>query len=216
MDAFLTDVIRKIRTVRGCENAFIAGGAVRDDKEKNVFNDIDVFIPFSMSDGRSRASLANDIQFSLGSTNFENLRNNRGESYPNDLLKTEVYKTSLLGVSIDVIFVNDTKKGPQKSFINRVLKTFNFGINMIANDGQQEFITEEFEKDFRSRFCTLKNLDSMDDVPKMIMKLNRVCLKLGLIPNLTEVLFLKDQDEKTSKKSNTRSKSPKVVATDEF
>jgi hypothetical protein len=207
MDPFVTDLIRTVRQAPSFNKAFIGGGSVRDFQFGKQFRDIDIFVPVTSQ------SVFHDIIYTglndradipLHSPYFPDSRKSKKYFGGRHNFFLGVAEFKILGMEVDVIGVNVKDIKTQEEIMNEVLSMFNIDINKVAYDGFNTLKTDEFTKDFQNKTATLSILDSLDELPKQVVKLNSLNIRLGLRPVFDNVLTLTKTPEvakATSKKS---------------
>lgn len=192
MDPLVTDLIRTIRKATGFEKAFVAGGAVRDTMFKSQFADIDILVPSkSTKDFQNMIyrSLCENPAIPLYHASFpESSHYDRATKS----WSVSVAEFKLLGLEIDVIGVKANPAMSQEDLICDVVGKFNFNINKIGYDGHNIVATDEFQRDFNNKTVTVSRLDSLNDLPKAMVKINGLTIKHGLTPVFDEVLSLRN------------------------
>jgi hypothetical protein len=204
MDPFLTDIIRTIRQINGFEKAFIAGGSIRDSMFSKSFKDIDIFVPVT-----NERDLTNKIELGMlrqSDSMFKNPQYTQ-EYKRNSKLFCGQVEFKILGMELDICGVRIPEDNMQKDIIEKTLDAFNCDINKIAYDGYSLTVTNEFNQDFKNKTCTLVNLLDLNQLPKQVMKMNSMSIRLGIKPVFDQVLTLTKQSKaKPSTKEKVKSK----------
>lgn len=166
MDIIIRGVLDFIQSVKGRENTVIAGGAVRDEVYNMEPNDYDFCIPSVK--GRDMETLAG-----LVSKEFKVSVPLKGDSHygTHDHRITRVYTFEIEGKKVDLIgyYVENDEE-----FGDKVIKTFDYGLNMIYFNGSQVCNDNELYKaDHEYSEMSLHNLDRMDRLPIAMKRYDR-------------------------------------------
>lgn len=154
--------------------AVLAGGAVRDSIFKIEPKDYDIFVPINGLVEQEKIINAVVEEFAV--------KKLQSESREYALTATTRNIKNVLGFNVegkefDIIFV---KEPDDDEFTTNLLKTFDFGVNMVTHDGN--FLDDSnplFNEDRNYGRMTLHNLKAMSQLPKMIEKFNRINQRYG-------------------------------------
>lgn len=176
MDIRAKIVLDLVKSIKGAENSVIAGGAVRDLLFDVPPKDVDIFVPHKV---------IKEVKKEVQKLDKEMVP--KGEEYGTLSLSTlskrylksdsgfECYGFKFEDVQFDLItsyYLNDEQFG------ENLIEDFDYGLNMVFYDGLSINDTnDEFKRDFLNRRMTLRKINSVDDLPKMIMKYNNICLR---------------------------------------
>jgi len=201
MDIIARDIYSKLQESLKLKNAIIAGGAVRDYSFGKEYADIDIFAEQTEEidefNGKGLASFYADIIDNLPE-GVKFLDSKIINEYQEDM-GLPILKMDLKWKDLDVdlmLVAPHSFKPEEESFGNFIVDRFDFGINKIFYDGFSIVETEDFARDKRWSFFTLKKLSSLESLPYYFERVERWKVKYPTFTlNLDEVLELK----KTSK-----------------
>ncbi len=189
MDIIIKTILNYVQSIEGHKNTILAGGAPRDILLGLQPKDYDLCIP--SKNNRQIHDLARSIvqEFNiqdmvLKTKEYEDLgKRKRGSSLLGSLSKsvetlthanklTCVYGFTFEGKKIDLI---GHKEDDDEDFANEVIQGFDYGINMVYDDGS--YVCDDnsyFREDLDYRSMTLVNLPSMGELPKAMERYNRL------------------------------------------
>jgi hypothetical protein len=184
MDIRAKTVLDLVKSVKGAEHAVIAGGAIRDMLHNVPNKDVDIFIPHKSLTDVKREIIKLDKNVVPKTEEYETAINEYSRSkskvssskrYLDSLKfdhKFEAYGFEFEGVKFDLI----TSSYPnEEDFGDNVIEDFDYGLNMAYYDGL--FVKDEhpeFKSDQRSGYMTLRKVESINDLPKMIGRYNSI------------------------------------------
>lgn len=166
MDIIDKTVLNKIQSVKGYENSVIAGGAVRDHVFGIPARDTDLCIP--MFEGRDALVIIDELKKEFKVTGAVSLKGRSGYSKAKGRLQS-VYGFTFEGKEFDLIFTNYINDDDDP-FADRLVREFNFGLNMAYYDGISTIKTNEFLNDFSARTMTIMNMDDMTQLGSVVHK----------------------------------------------
>lgn len=183
MDIVVKSVLEYIQSLEGHKNTVLAGGAPRDMLLGLEPCDYDFVIPSSNNRDIHRLAQTINHEFNVvdmvcKTAEYEDDRRGRksksifAKSSSHSSKLTCVYGFSIEGKKIDLI---GHKQEDDEEFPERVIKDFDFGINMIYDNGS--YIcddNEDFKRDIEYREMTLINLPSISELPKFIKRYDKL------------------------------------------
>ena len=177
MDIVVKSVLEYIQKQEGHQFSVLAGGAVRDEHFGLTPKDYDLFIP--SKNPRQMEELKNSMIKDLGiedvilkTTVYEKLEVNGN---PQNI--TSVYGFMYADKEFDLIGVKEEDDG---DFADTVINSFDYGINMIYDDGVTKYAeNSKFLDDLYGRRLTLHNIKTIDGLPKAMERFNKISEKLG-------------------------------------
>lgn len=198
MDIIVKGVLDFIQTLKGRENTVIAGGAIRDELFNLEPNDYDFCIPSLR--GRDVRDVMNLVaeEFKVSDPNKKSKEGYEQNSYQS---LTQVYALTIEGKKIDLIGYNIDN---DEEFGDKVIKGFDYGINMVYHNGSQ--ICKDYEpfvSDWEYNEMTLRNLESISHLPNAMKRYEKFNTRLGPDRNLQfrstvlELVRPKDYKKKT-------------------
>jgi hypothetical protein len=146
----------------------LAGGAIRDEFLGLTPKDYDIFVPL-----KHKSEL-----YSLALSVSENpIHKSKAGDYDTIQKIINVYGLEVAGKKIDLIGINEKD---DEDFPDIVIGAFNFGINMAYDTGSyQRSDHPYFRGDLDERRMSLRNLEDMSHLPKMVAKFNNLNERLG-------------------------------------
>jgi hypothetical protein len=172
MDVIVKGVLSFIQQEK--KNSVLAGGAARDAIFKVEPKDYDIFVP--TQDRKDVSKIMNALVDEFGLSHLRNKTKEYGKTTVSTNLKN-VNEFEIEGRKFDIIFVDEQD---DEEFANNVVKTFDYGINMVYDDGN--YLNDSnylFTEDRAYGSMTLHNLKSMSHLPQMIDKFTRLNSKFG-------------------------------------
>lgn len=165
MDIIVKTVLNFIQKQKGFEHSVVAGGAVRDHYLDLEPRDYDILLPYSKT---SRFNLLDKVR-----KEFLGDVKEKGQDYGNGPIRG-VNEFTFEGHTFDLIFRDEENND---DFGDKVIETFDYGINMAYYDGLTFGDTnEKFQNDFRARNMTLWRMDGdlSDGLLKAINRYNAI------------------------------------------
>ncbi|QIG73048.1 putative nucleotidyltransferase protein [Rhizobium phage RHph_N3_19] len=176
MDIVVKSVLDYIQSLEGHKNTILAGGAPRDMLLGLEPDDYDLCIPSSNNRDIHRLAQSINHEFNvLGmvckTTEYEDRRLlKRKKSHTSKL--TCVYGFTIEGKKIDLI---GHKKEDTEEFPEEVIKEFDFGINMVYDNGSYVCDdNQDFRNDLEYRQMTLINLPYISELPKFMKRYEKL------------------------------------------
>jgi len=178
MDIVVKGVLDYIQGLEGHKNTVLAGGAPRDLLLGLEPQDYDLVIPSVSPKDIHR--LAQSINHEFNTLDMvcktEDYSGRRSKFKSGTVAHTSnptcVYGFVIEGKKIDLI---GYRQDDDEEFPENVLKTFDFGLNMIYDNGS--YVCDDipnFRNDLDYRTMTLINLPSMSELPKAIKRFNKL------------------------------------------
>jgi len=169
LDIVVKGILEYVQSLEGHKNSVLAGGAVRDQIYGLVPNDYDIFVP---------SKHPRDIEYLIQSVGKEfnisdvlcktksyDTHQTRGISKHEQRL-TSVWELVFEGKKIDLI---GQRENDDEDFPFEVIKSFDYGINMIYDNGSYvDSEDENFRYDRDYQCMSLINLHDMSALPKLI------------------------------------------------
>lgn len=165
MDIRARDLLAKIRNIKGAENSVIAGGAVRDVALGYEPKDYDIFVP---------ASGYRAVVETLG---IDTKGHPQSKEYQTSLpVLKAVRQGEYEGIKFELMKMSVENN---EDFGKNIIKDFDYGLCMIYTEGGAVLReADEFISDRDNRRMTLHKLRSIADLPKAVMRFNRLNEKL--------------------------------------
>ena len=171
MDIRAKIVLDLVKSIKGAENAVIAGGAVRDMLFDVPPKDVDIFVPHKVIKEVKKEVQKLDKEMVPKGEDYKTLDRYTIPSSKRYLKSDsgfECYGFKFEDIQFDLItsyYLNDEQFG------ENLIEDFDYGLNMVFYDGLSINDTnDEFKRDFLNRRKTLRKINSVDHLPKMIMK----------------------------------------------
>lgn len=176
MDIVVKSILDYIQSLEGHKNTVLAGGAPRDMLLGLEPNDYDLCIPSSNNRDIHRLAQTINHEFNVldmvcKTTEYEDRRVlKKRKSHTSNL--TCVYGFTIEGKKIDLI---GHKKEDTEEFPEEIIKEFDFGINMVYDNGSYVCDdNQDFRNDLEYRQMTLINLPYISELPKFMKRYEKL------------------------------------------
>ena len=147
------------------KNAVIAGGYVRDSHLGREVKDIDVFFP------RPPQGSMTKLFDHLGISKEVSKKNMK--KYVTSFFSSK-YDAVIDGMEVD--FVVNTLPD-NEAFGWSLLETFNYGLDMCFTNGEELFLSDDFNYDVKNSYLRLINLEGIHNLPHVMEKYARLKAK---------------------------------------
>lgn len=189
------DIFRELKSIPVFKNAVVAGGYLRDQVYKTTPDDLDIFVPTRSSNtfyeelDKSWGAIQN-LGLTVDKMHFpetDNRIKKDASKYGNKQNLVLQYDFKYKDMSIDIMGMRLNVDG----FVANLIEEFPFANQQIAHDGKKLITSKDFDQDIKYNTMTLRFINSVYELPKLMQKYNKVRDKYPKIVFETDYMLQK-------------------------